>query len=129
MQPLQKTLHTFLLVTLSSHVFCCVIPTLLSFASLISGLGFITIGPAFEHFHDHMHHFETPILIFSFVMLGLGWGIELYTRRLHVDCCHHSGCEHEPCTPKKQRAHLILLIASLLFLVNLALYLGENLLS
>lgn len=129
MQPLQKTLHAFLLATLSTHVFCCVLPTLVSFASLISGLGFLTLSPAVEKIHEHLHQFELPVLVFSFVMLCLGWAIDIYVRRLHVDCCHHTGCAHELCTPKKNRAHLVLIIATLLFIINLAVYLGENIIS
>lgn len=85
--------------------------------------------PVVEELHEHIHVFEFPLLIFSFIILCLGWGMDFYTHRLHIECCHHTGCEHEPCTPKKKRAHVILIVATLLFLVNLAVYLGENFIS
>ncbi len=127
MSSFQKAINASLIIILSSHMFCCVLPMVISFTSLITGLGFLTSSPAVEAFHEVTHRFETPLLLISFVMLFLGWGINIYRQRHDVACCHHTGCSHESCVPKKQTAYKILIIATLLFLINFAIYLGENL--
>lgn len=70
--------------------------------------------------HDYMHQWELPVIAVSGLILVLGWAITLYSDR--VDC-HHTGCEHGACAPKKDRAHMVLIIASVLFLFNLSIYL------
>ena len=71
-------------------------------------------------FHDFMHRWEVPIIVFSGVILLLGWGISWYSDKID---CHDSGCGHAACKPKKNKVHLILVAATVLFSVNLAIYL------
>lgn len=71
--------------------------------------------------HNAMHEYEIPVIIFSGVMVALGWVAHMVTR--DVDC-HDTGCVHPPCTPQKGRNSRILLIATLLFVVNLVIYFG-----
>lgn len=103
-----------------SHLFCCVLPTMFSVASLLAGAGMVTaLPPAWGHFHDMMHAYELPMIGMSAAILALGWGLQAYSK--YIDC-HDTGCHHEPCGPKKKRAHVFLIIASGLFLMNVTIY-------
>ena len=125
MATMKKTVDTLLIALLSTHLFCCVLPTVVSLLAVFSGLGFLGFGTIVEELHHHIHDFELPILIFSFVTLCLGWVMSIYAHR--AACCHETGCEHEPCAPTKHRAYGFLVLATLLFLVNIAIYTGERL--
>lgn len=85
------------------------------------GAGLIATLPAgWQEFHDFLHNKEVPLIIFSGVMIALGWGVDLYAKRID---CHDTGCCHPPCTPAKGRAHIVLKIATALFICNLIIYL------
>lgn len=120
MQKLQKALSIAVIASETSHVFCCVLPTIFSILSLMAGLGMIVAVPGWlEGMHTWLHAWELPMIIASGVVLVLGWGVYRYSKK--VDC-HDSGCGHGPCAPKKDRANLILKIATGLFLVNITVY-------
>jgi len=122
MQRLQKFLNVSILATEASHIFCCALPTLFSILSLLAGIGIISAVPAGIMFmHDIMHDWEIPIIVFSGLMIALGWALHDYSKRLD---CRGSGCAHEPCEPKKNRSAKILKIATVLFLVNIVIYFG-----
>jgi hypothetical protein len=117
---LQKSLIATVIASEASHIFCCVLPTLFSLMSLLVGMGLIATMPNFLiTVHDYMHAWEVPIISFSGIVLALGWAVTLYSDRLD---CHHTGCGHGACAPKKSRAHIVLTIATALFLFNLAVY-------
>ncbi|MCB1556261.1 MAG: hypothetical protein KDJ15_03005 [Alphaproteobacteria bacterium] len=116
MERIQSFLHWSLLVTLSSHVFCCVLPTVVSLAGLAAGLG-VTSGmlEGLSTLHEALHHAERPLLAFSAVMLATGWSVYLYSRKID---CHNTGCVHAPCAPRKKCAGGILALATALFALN-----------
>ena len=121
MQRINKALGWAILASETSHVFCCVLPTLAGVLSLLSGLGVIGVLPAgMLEFHDMMHHWEVPMVIASGVILALGWGLYMISKRMD---CHDTGCHHGDCTPKKNKTALILKAASVLFVVNAIIYL------
>lgn len=70
--------------------------------------------------HDFIHHWELPIIAFSGLVLLLGWGITWYSDKMD---CHDTGCCHGSCAPKKGKAHLVLIGATVLFTFNLGIYL------
>ena len=116
----RKTVNTVILLSECSHVFCCVLPTLFSALSLLAGVGMIGSMPIFIlELHDLIHAYEVPIIISSGCLLGLGWAVDYYSRRMD---CHDTGCAHGPCAPQKNRAHRMMLIATALFLVNTLVY-------
>jgi hypothetical protein len=120
-KQIQKSVIWGVLAAESTHVLCCVFPTVFSLISLMVGLGLAAGMPAFMvTMHDWIHVWEVPIILFSGAMLALGWGVTLYADRM--DCHDHAGCTHPPCAPKKHRAHLVLTIASILFAFNVTLY-------
>ena len=116
----QNRLFWALVITETSHVFCCFLPTLFSILSLLGGLGLISATPVgVEFLHDIMHDWELPMIVLSGVILVLGWGLYLYSRKID---CHDSGCHHGPCDSKKKKTNVILKIATILFIVNVSVY-------
>lgn len=119
-QSLQKSLNWAVLLSETSHVFCCVLPTVFSLMGLLAGLGVVaTLPPSMIALHDILHHWELPMIIASGAVLALGWGATWYSDRID---CHSTGCCHGACAPRKNKAHVILKIATVLFVVNVAVY-------
>ena len=120
MDRIQKPLLAAIAVSEISHIFCCVLPTLFSVLSLVAGLGLISSVPSsLTGLHDVVHAYEIPMIITSGIILAFGWLIYAYSRKID---CHDTGCEHEPCAPKKKKAHIILKLATLLFIINVSVY-------
>lgn len=120
MERLNKHLFWTIILSEATHVFCCVLPTLFSLLSLLVGAGLIASMPAgWVVFHEFMHAYEVPLIIFSGAVIALGWAVDLYAKRID---CHHTGCGHPPCTPVKRRAHIVLKVATVLFVCNIIVY-------
>jgi hypothetical protein len=121
MERLKSAIFWAVLVSETGHVFCCVMPTVVSVMSILSGLGLLSVMPAgLLAFHEFMHHWEIPIIAASAVILALGWLLHFVSLRLD---CHDTGCHHGACAPKKTGTGKLLWIASGLFAANLAIYL------
>lgn len=117
----QKTVFMALILSEGTHIFCCVLPTLFSLFSLLAGLGLVSAMPAgFTHLHDLLHKWEVPMIIFSGVVLAAGWGLYYYSKKID---CHDMGCHHGPCDTKKDKTGLIMKAATILFIVNILVYL------
>lgn len=120
MQKLRKTINVAILLSEFSHVFCCVLPTLFSLLTLLAGLGVLAAVPVMMvEVHDLIHKYELGVIGFSGAMIGLGWLLHYHS--LKVDC-HDTGCHHPPCTPVKRKTSKFLLVASVLFAVNILVY-------
>ena len=120
MSNLHRHLSLAVLLSEFSHVFCCILPTLFTVLSFAANLGLITTTPGFLlDIHEHIHEYEVPIIIVSGVMLALGWAAHVYSRK--VDC-HDDGCCHPPCAPQKSMNAKILIVASVLFVMNISIY-------
>ena len=116
----QKPLIWAVVLSESTHLLCCVLPTVVSVMGLLAGLGMIASLPAgLLEVHDFMHHWEIPMIAASGVILALGWLAILYSDRID---CRSTGCEHGGCAPSKSRAHLVLKIATALFFFNVFVY-------
>ena len=103
-----------------SHVFCCVLPTVVTVLSFGANLGLVTAAPTWLlDIHEKIHDLEVPIILASGAMVCFGWAF--HSMSLRVDC-HNTGCSHPPCTPSKNNNRKILLIATILFLVNVTIY-------
>jgi len=119
----RKTAFLAFIASEGIHIFCCVLPTLFSGLSLMVGIGYLSAMPAFiVTSHELIHSYEIPVMATSFMIIVLGWGFYIYARRL--DCLQEttSSCCHEPCAPKKDRSRLFLILASLMFIINLMVY-------
>lgn len=121
MQRLQKALYMAIIASETSHVFCCVLPTIFSIISLMAGVGLVSAMPGWlESIHADLHHWELPLIAMSGVVVVLGWALYAYSRKID---CHNTGCHHGSCEPRKKTANNILKIATILFVVNTAVYL------
>jgi len=121
MKKMQNVFSWVVIASEFSHVFCCVLPSLFSVFSLLVGMGVIGVMPLWmKGFHDAMHAYEIPLMAMSGLVVLLGWGLHALSRRMD---CHDSGCGHGACTPKKNRSEIILKFATVLFLINVMVYL------
>ncbi len=119
-QAIQKSLNWAVILSETSHVFCCVFPTIFSLIGILAGVGMFTVMPAsLISAHNFIHELEVPMIISSGVILALGWAVTWYSGRID---CHSTGCAHGTCAPRKSRAHLVLKIATVLFVVNVVVY-------
>ena len=87
-------------------------------------MGMIATMPGFiEAAHHMVHDYEIPMIIASAVILTIGWALYLYAAKMN---CSEEGesCCHEPCAPKKDRTKIVMIGATILFLVNVAVYFG-----
>lgn len=117
----QKTIFWTILVSETGHVFCCALPVFLSVLSLFAAFGSMGLVPGiFFDLHELVHRWELFVICVSALLLGFGWWLHMYSK--NIDCTNH-GCGHPPCKPKKDRTHLVLIIASVLFMFNFSLYL------
>ena len=113
-------LYLTLLASQVGHIFCCGIPLIVSGLSLLAGLGVMSAMPVgLEEMHDRMHGYEFEMIGLSALVLLIGWGLHFYSG--HVDC-HDTGCGHGPCEPQKKRVNKVLILATVLFLINLVVF-------
>lgn len=120
MQKLQKSMAGAIILSEISHVFCCGLPSVFAVLSLLSGLGMVTIMPsALEHIHHVLHHYEIPMIVVSGLILISGYVLHYISEKLN---CVDTGCHHPPCEPKKVRTDKVLIVATVLYLVNLVVY-------
>ncbi len=122
MQKYQTKILWAIIVSESSHIFCCVLPTLFSLLSLLTNLGMFAMPAGFAAFHEVLHHWEFPIVLMSGAILLLGWGLHWHGLRgeeCPSGCKHHTDKQH----PSVSRTHMILKIATLLFAVNVFVFL------
>lgn len=121
MEKINKGLFWGIIASESIHIFCCGLPTLFSILSLLAGFGMIASMPAFIADAHHMiHAYEVPMIILSGLILALGWALYAYSKK--VNCKTEGSCHHEPCEPKKDRTKSFMMIATLLFIVNVGVY-------
>lgn len=121
MEKLQKTLLWSIIISESMHVFCCVLPTLVSVISLLAGVGALSFLPgSILHLHDILHRWEIPMIALSGAILTMGWMLYIASRR--IDCHDEAGCTHGPCAPKKNMTFKVMVFATVLFAFNLTVY-------
>lgn len=103
-----------------SHVFCCVLPSIFSIVTLLVGVGMIGAMPIWmDGLHQMMHGYEIPLMMASGVVVMLGWGLNYLSNKID---CHDTGCGHGACKPKKKKSERILMAATVLFLINISIY-------
>ena len=120
MEKFQKSINFAVIIAEASHIFCCVLPTIVSIMSLLVGVGLIGSLPiSMLVLHDFLHAWELLIIITSGLLIALGWCVLIYSRKID---CRNTGCGHEPCGPKKRRSSRLLELATILFVVNVTVY-------
>jgi len=122
MKKLRQSIAWGLVAGQSIHFFCCALPLLLSVLSVLVGVGMVVSLPGFiEKLHHMIHDYEGGIILVSGGILVLGWGLYTYAQRL--DCRMDGDCAHQSCAPTKDRTRLFMVMATILFVVNIAVYL------
>lgn len=133
-EKLQSCLYGAVIASELSHVFCCGIPVLFSLFSLLAGLGLVGSMPYWmEGMHNVLHAWELPLILTSAVVLVLGWVCHLISQKIECDAHAHAECSHEKkgkkhnhnheiCASKQKRTTMILHIATMLFMVNVSIY-------
>ncbi len=120
MKKFQNTLNIAVILSETSHVFCCVLPTVFSVISVLAGIGIVSAVPFWlQGLHAVMHGWEVPVILFSGFVVGLGWALYFYSKKID---CHDTGCHHGPCEPTKKNTNKMLKIATFLFVVNISVY-------
>lgn len=121
MRRVQGFFNWVIIASETSHVFCCVLPTVFSVISMMMGVGMVSSMPGWmESLHGIMHEWEIPMIAFSGGVVLIGWALYYVSKRMD---CHDTGCTHGPCGPKKKTTATILKIATVLFVVNVSIYL------
>lgn len=122
MQTLQKSIITAVIVSETTHIFCCVLPIAFSVFSLMVGTGVISAMPGFVNsMHHAIHDYEIPMIVASGVVLILGWVLYAISQKMN---CQDDGCmkDHGDCAPRKHKTNIILIIATFLFMINVSVY-------
>ncbi len=119
-KKLQRVTSWFVVLSEISHVFCCVIPSIFSILTILAGMGAMGALPLWMvGAHELMHGWELTIIATSGIILAFGWILQIISKRID---CHDTGCVHEPCGKKKKNNTTILKIATVLFVINVAIY-------
>lgn len=121
----QNKILTAILVSEASHIFCCALPTLFSILSLMGSFGLIVVMPGWmQSLHGALHAYELPLIIFSALVIGLGWALHYLAHHQHKIGAHdHECCDHDHGAPTKAKTtHIILLIATILLVINVFVY-------
>lgn len=102
-----KAVKIGIIASVLPHLFCCVLPIVLSIISLFA--------PEFAHNGNFIPEWIEPwIFVFSALMLGFSW--TLVVRDCKCKCSHCHGNENH----KTQK--IILTVVTILFVVSIALH-------
>jgi hypothetical protein len=119
----QSAIVWAVIVSEISHIFCCVLPTIFTVMSLMTNLGMISTMPVwFAGIHTVMHAWEFPIVVASGLTLAIGWVLHYLSLK---EPCETAGCTkpHVPCAPRKNKMKIFLIVATVLFAVNVFVFL------
>lgn len=120
MQKLQTTIFYTILASEAGHIVCCVIPTVLSLLALAASYGLIVSIPGFAiSIHEYMHEWEQTVIVISGVLLACGWALHAFSKKIERD---HNCCPHTKSEGPKNKVEIIMLAASALFIMNVAIY-------
>lgn len=100
-----KAVKMGIIASILPHLFCCVLPIVLSIVSLFT--------PEVAHAEFIPHWFEPWLFVFSGLMLCLSWF--LVARDCHCECEHCHGEHHH--TQK-----IILAVITIIFIVSIILH-------
>ena len=112
----QRILNVAAAASVLPHLFCCVLPTISSLAGVGTSLG---LSVTHSIHMEWVHEYEVQLLVFSGLTVALAGAVQLYAGRMD---CHKTGCCHEPCSPRKDKALVVFFAAGALFFVNLAVH-------
>ena len=105
-----KAIKIGIIASLLPHLFCCVLPIVLSVIGLVA--------PEFAHSEYIPHWIEPWLFVFSGLMLGLSWYLVL--RDCHCDCDQCHGAHSH------RTSRIILAVITLIFIVSIVLHLAAH---
>lgn len=98
-----------IIASLLPHLFCCVLPIVLSIISLF--------GPEVAHAHFIPEWIEPWLFVFSGLMLGLSW--VLVMRDCRCECNHCHGEKH-------RRQKIIMAVITVIFIISIILHMAAH---
>lgn len=101
-----KAVHVGIIASVLPHLFCCVLPIVLSVVGLFA--------PEFAHAHIMPDWLEPWLFVFSAGMLGLSWVMVVRECRCECDHCHGNHSHHA--------SKIILAIITILFIASVLLH-------
>ena len=101
-----KAVHIGIIASILPHLFCCVLPIVLSVVGLFA--------PEFAHAHFIPEWTEAWLFVFSAGMLGLSWVMVVRECRCECDHCHG---DHSHKTSK-----IVLSVITVLFIISIVLH-------
>ena len=101
-----KAVKIGIIASILPHLFCCVLPIVLSLLSLFM--------PVEAHWHIIPHNFEPVLFTFSAIMLLFSWYLVL--KDCKCDCDHCKGKDNH----KAQK--IILCVITALFIISIILH-------
>lgn len=107
MRMKNKAVKIGIVATVLPHLFCCVLPIVLSLVGLFV--------PDVAHHHLIPHWLEPWLFVFSAVMLGLSWFLVLRECRCACDHCHNKS--------GRRAQKIILGVITGLFIISIILHL------
>ena len=102
----KKAIHIGIIASILPHLFCCVLPIVLSVVGLVA--------PEFAHTNIMPVWLEPWLFVFSAGMLGLSWVLVVRECRCECDHCHGS---HNHKVSK-----IVLSVITILFIVSIILH-------
>lgn len=103
-----KAIKIGIIASVLPHLFCCVLPIILSIIGLFA--------PEIAHSSYFMPEWIEPwLFVFSALMLGLSWLLVIRDCHCGCDVCHSKNENHKP-------QKIILGVVSVLFIVSVVLH-------
>jgi len=83
LQGFQKHIGWAVLLSELSHVFCCVIPTLVTVLSAFANVGLLVVSPdgMLMNIHNAMHEYEIPVIVAMSIVMIQDAGTHLAVRK------------------------------------------------
>jgi hypothetical protein len=120
---LQRGLLWTVILAESTHIFCCVLPTVITLLALLASFGAVAQMPVFIlDLHEALHAYEIPVMIFSGVTLVAGWVVYAVARRIECRKDHCEPHENQTCAPLKDHTRTVLIVATFLLAINMTVY-------
>lgn len=101
-----KAIHIGIIASILPHMFCCVLPVVLSVVGLFA--------PEFAHSHLIPEWLEPWVFVFSAAMLVLSWVMVVRDCKCECDHCHGDHSHHAP--------KIILAVITVLFIISVLLH-------
>ena len=108
---------SFVFASCAVHLFCCGLPLLMSITNLGTIFGISAVSGMeygwYESIEEHIQLISGIVLVATLVAHFISSKLDCFSQN---DCCT------EPCIPKKKKSFIMLYLATVLYVCNLALF-------